>query len=168
MPNKIRNITYFSKGERGRRCFEAVWHAGYSVLAVVCDEITSVDSDFFRRFNLKPILFSEDLPSNSPHPIHGDLFVLAGFTRILEKPFLEMPKLASSHSHRVLDLLASQCYRGLHAQSACYSCALGYGSPTSKRCFHHLSLFIPLGASVQLSCSGGRIADMARIMRLRR
>ena len=95
-------IVYFTKGRRGSKCLAAILEAGYSVRCVVGVIHEPEIDEICAHFEV-PVLFLDNINSpetaNKLRTYQADLFILAGYNKILRKPIIEIPPLGTINLH---------------------------------------------------------------------
>jgi methionyl-tRNA formyltransferase len=96
------NIIYFSKGIRGSRCLAQILKTGYKVSAVVAVNQEKDLDQLSSQYNI-PIIYPEKINTvdsiNLLRSYQADLFILAGYNKILKLPVIEIPPLRTINLH---------------------------------------------------------------------
>jgi len=95
-------IVYFTKGRRGTKCLVDILEAGYSVCCVVAVIREKEVDEICAKYEI-PVLIPENI--NTPElekklkTYQADLFILAGYNKILKLPIIEIPPLGTINLH---------------------------------------------------------------------
>ena len=96
------NIVYFGKGARGKICLQAILSKGYLVKCFIGENIS--DEAYIHAKNVGIRTLIAHSPNNielekSLKKINADLFILSGWSKIIGKNIIDLPKITTINLH---------------------------------------------------------------------
>ena len=96
------NIVYFGKGARGKICLQAILSKGYLVKCFIGENVSDEGYIYAKNIGIRTLIAHS--PNNSElekslKKINADLFILSGWSKILRKNIIDLPKITTINLH---------------------------------------------------------------------